>query len=294
MDFSLILATIGRVREVETFLESLERQTCRSFELVIVDQNPDDRLALLVSRYRKRFIIRHLQSEPGLSRARNVGLGHLSGNVVAFPDDDCWYPQTLLEQVRDLLESGPQLEGVAGRCLTAAGTTRGRWATRAAFLRKYNIFGRCISFAMFLRRSLVEKIGPFDESLGLGSGSRWQGAEDYDYLLRAALSDSAVYYDPQVVVYHPELTSAFDETDRRKRYGNALGFGRFLKKHHYPLAFVAYYSTRYLGDAALSFGRGNIAKARYRWATLIGTFEGWLAPAAVPAASFGENGNRTT
>ena len=124
---------------------------------------------------------------------------------------------------------------------------------------------------------LVDQIGPFDETLGLGANTPWLGAEDYDYLLRAALQGSGVYYDPSIVVVHPGLTTAYSVLDRTKRYGNALGFGRFLAKHKYPLAFVTYYSGRYFADAVFNFATGRVAKASYRWSTLVGNFEGWFA-----------------
>src|SRR5579864_3540599 len=89
--FSLILATVGRLDEVARFLQHLGRQTYRDFELIIVDQNSDDVLERLIRQYQGCFPVLHLRSEPGLSRARNVGLQHFSGDVVAFPDDDCWY-----------------------------------------------------------------------------------------------------------------------------------------------------------------------------------------------------------
>jgi glycosyltransferase involved in cell wall biosynthesis len=275
MKFSLILATVGRVEELEIFLSSLERQSHRCFEVLLVDQNSDARLAPLAARYAQRFPLTHLGSQRGLSRARNVALPYASGDVVAFPDDDCWYPPDLLEGICDLLESRPGLDGVAGRCLTETGKPRGRWAHRPGPIGKYNIFGRCISFAIFLRRPLVRRIGQFDESLGLGASTPWLGAEDYDYLLRAALA-GAVFYDPRLTVYHGDLTSTFSPGDRDKRYGNALGFGRFLAKHRYLAPFVVYYSVRYLADAGISLAFGNGAKARYRWATLVGNFEGWL------------------
>jgi glycosyltransferase involved in cell wall biosynthesis len=276
MRFSLIVATVGRTQEIARFLESLDSQTCRDFELIIVDQNPDDRLARILAQYPANFEIRVLHSPRGLSRARNAAFPDVRGDLVAFPDDDCWYPPDLLATVDNLLASRRDLDGVCGRCMTATGIPRGRWASRATVIGKYSIFGRCISFTMFLRRALVERIGKFDESLGLGAQSRWRGAEDYDYLLRAAEAGT-VLYDPTVEVFHPDLTATFDEDDRAKRYGNALGFGRFLAKHHYPLPFIVYYSSRYLAGAVWSLAMGQPAKARYRWSTLVGNFEGWFA-----------------
>ncbi len=40
-----------------------------------------------------------LRSPRGLSRARNEALPRLEADVVAFPDDDCEYPDDLLERV---------------------------------------------------------------------------------------------------------------------------------------------------------------------------------------------------
>src|SRR5574340_342784 len=94
--FSLVLATVGRTAELERFLDALERQTCPDFELLVIDQNPDDRLRPILNRHRGRFEIKHTRSATGLSRARNVGLRLARGEIVAFPDDDCWYPTTLL------------------------------------------------------------------------------------------------------------------------------------------------------------------------------------------------------
>jgi glycosyltransferase involved in cell wall biosynthesis len=273
---SLIVATVGRERELERLLESLEAQTFRDFEVLVIDQNPDDRLAPMISKYSESFALRYFQSPLGVSRARNVGLSLAEGEVIAFPDDDCWYRSGLLAQTAALFEANPNLDGVSGRCLTERGAPRGRWAARSALIGKYNLFGRCSAITMFLRRGLTARTGRFDETLGPGAASPWLGAEDYDYLLRAAL-EGAVLYDPNIEVFHPDLPAIFDENDRSKRYGHALGFGRFLAKHHYPLAFVAYYSARYLAGAVWNLARGHEAKAHYRWATLVGNLEGWFA-----------------
>lgn len=101
MHFSLILATIGRTEELKRFLASLDKQTLRRFELIMADQNPDDRIKPLLEPYQDHFPIMHLHrpTERGASKARNVGLQHANGDVLTFPDDDCWYLPQLLEKI---------------------------------------------------------------------------------------------------------------------------------------------------------------------------------------------------
>ena len=53
-------------------------------------------------------MIRHLRSERGLSRASNIGLRVARGDIIAIPDDDCWYPKDLLATVAAWFESHPE------------------------------------------------------------------------------------------------------------------------------------------------------------------------------------------
>jgi glycosyltransferase involved in cell wall biosynthesis len=289
MKVSLLMATLGRSRELERFLLSLDSQTHRDFELVVVDQNTDDRLDPVLRKYRERFPIVHIRTDrPGLSRSRNEGMKYLAGDtaLLAFPDDDCWYPRNLLAQVTGYLEPRDHVGGLSGICVTTRGTPRGRWARKATFISRYSIFGRCISFTMFIRKSLADQIGPFDENLGLGPAVPWPGAEDFDYLLRAALADPSlkIIYSPEFRVFHPDLPSAFDEKAITRRYGDARGFGHFLRKHQYPATFLYYYSARYIVDAAFSRLRGNTSKASYRWHAFLGTRRGFFEE-LLPAVS---------
>ena len=74
--FDLVVATIGRVSELDHLLTSLEFQTHTDFRVIVVDQNPDEssRPALATT----GLEVVHVRSAPGLSRARNVGLAHVA------------------------------------------------------------------------------------------------------------------------------------------------------------------------------------------------------------------------
>ncbi|MBG6247616.1 MULTISPECIES: glycosyltransferase family A protein [Symbiopectobacterium] len=100
MKFSLILCTLNRAEEVTGFILSLLAQDYSNYELII-DQNTDDRINLIIER--TKFPVEKLkhikQMQHGLSRARNLGLSYVEGDIIAFPDDDCCYSQNVLSSV---------------------------------------------------------------------------------------------------------------------------------------------------------------------------------------------------
>jgi glucosyl-dolichyl phosphate glucuronosyltransferase len=64
--------------------------------------------------------------QPGLSGARNTGLGHATGDVVAFLDDDAQAASDWLERLADGYESEEVL-GVGGAVLPVWEAGRPRW-----------------------------------------------------------------------------------------------------------------------------------------------------------------------
>src|ERR1700754_3487501 len=85
--FSLIVCTVDRSDQLERLFASLKVQRYTDFEVILVDQNLDDRLAGLVEGYSPSFTIRHIRSERGISRARNNGMAIATGSYICFPDD---------------------------------------------------------------------------------------------------------------------------------------------------------------------------------------------------------------
>jgi GT2 family glycosyltransferase len=264
--FDLVLATVGRVEELEHFLTSLEFQTHRDFRLIVVDQNPRPRLQHVLEG--KGFDLLHLRSEPGLSHARNAALERLAADVVAFPDDDCAYEQGLLAHVAGLLAADPALDGVTGRSVDRGGRSSPSWKRDAAILTAGNLWNRAISYTIFLRRELVEKVGRFDEHLGLGSDHPWSSGEEIDYLIRAVKAGARIRYDPSVTVHHDEKTA-----DVGYRDGASVGY--LLRKHGYPTRAVARMLVRPAGGVAVSLARRDRSRARFHAATLRGRLHGY-------------------
>lgn len=275
LKISLIMCSIERTKEPDRLISSLVDQTYMNFELIVVDQNTDNRLESIVDKYRNKFAIRLLRSKPGLSRARNVALSHIKGDIIGFPDDDCWYPATLLEGVARHFESFKECKGLSvGRADNQNSNVIGG---RAKKLNRYNLWGHVSSYRLFISRSIIDLVGGFDETLGVGAGTLWGSGEDTDYVLRSMSICGNWIYDPSLRVFHAPSVHEAIVDDRLRARAYARGLGRVLRKNKLPVWMV-------FGGCCLSFCRicgaivcGNISRARWHMESLIGRIAGWAA-----------------
>jgi len=267
--FDFVVATVGRTDALGRFLASLDAQHYPSARVLVVDQNGDGRLSPVLAD-REVDIVR-LESPRGLARARNVGLALVTADIVAFPDDDCEFPPGFLDTVAKRLGSDPDLDGLAGRAVDAVGRSSASWETDRALLTDDNLWNRANAATIFLRRSVVERTGAFDERLGLGSGEPWSSGEETDYLIRAVRQGARIEYDPSLVVFHDVRP---DDGIIGVRDGASVGY--LLRKHRYPPRVLARMLVRPIGGAALAAIRLDLPRARYYVATLVGRIRGYV------------------
>jgi glycosyltransferase involved in cell wall biosynthesis len=214
---------------------------------------------------------------PGVSKARNAGLQHVTGDVVAFPDDDCWYPPDLLERLERVLGGHQDWDGVTGRGVDEQGVTLGYFREGDSFTNVFNAWTRAITFAVFLRREVVMRVGLFDENLGPGAGTLYGSGEDTDYIIRAVKGGCRIYNCPDLIVNHPNPVLTYDHRAQSRAFRYGCGTGGVLKKHRYPLWFVGYLLFRPFGGALFSVLSGRFAKSRFHWAALEGRIRGWVS-----------------
>jgi glycosyltransferase involved in cell wall biosynthesis len=277
MKFSLVLATVDRSDELERFMLHLNQQICRDFELIVVDQNHDDRVALILTPYFELFPILHIKSnELGASKARNLGVKYVSGEIIGFPDDDCWYAPDLLIKVIELFSIYPEWDGLTGRAIGIEGKTVGlHFDHRAGIVARYNAWRRVTTFTMFLRSNRIKGFEGFDEQLGVGAASPWGAGEDTDYLIRLVDGGCRVYYDPGLNVYHPDPLQYQPEKLLRRGYSYGCGMGKVLRKNQYPLWFFLYYLMRSVGGVILALAKADLSQAGHYRETFRGRLYGW-------------------
>jgi len=208
MDVSVIICTRNRAASLDRTLASLQEVTIPaglSCEILVVDNGSTDQTAKVVRKYSAARIPPWyvLESEPGLSRARNAGVAASRGEIILFTDDDVVPAQDWLERMgRPLLER--ECDGAVGRIELAKEVCR-PWMTEShkggvAFFdgpghRPLQFIGA----NMGVHRSVFERIPSFDPEIGAGALGFF---EDTLFSWQLAEAGLRLRYIPEASVIH--------------------------------------------------------------------------------------------
>jgi hypothetical protein len=137
-----------------------------------------------------------------LSEARNAMLGNVeaierlqSDGVVAFPDDDAWYPDGTLDRIVDDFSSDETLDFWFSRYGMQAVSALNHEAISPSLQK---VISLASSNTIVVRSSVASQIGGFDVDLGVGA--ILSGGEDTDYAIRAyKVSRKTLFIDAKCV-----------------------------------------------------------------------------------------------
>jgi hypothetical protein len=294
LSFSLIVATLGRTAELESLFQSLATQAYPALECIVVDQNADDRVERIIDRWKSSLPIRRVTSAPGLSRARNVGLTFATGDIIAFPDDDCWYSESLLANVSAWFEGNSEFNVLTVGAQDHDGVPSGnRWMQDRCEIRASNAFRTTFSSTIFVKRTPTTADMSFDESLGVGAGTRFCCGEETDYVLNLLRNGSRGYFDRTWHIGHPKRDMLSGQVDGRRATGYGCGMGHVLRKHSELLLGASFVAYDLLRSAVVTL-KGNTAAAslclRHAW----GIASGYMAPVEQPLPADTRASNRRT
>ena len=233
---SLIVCTRNRLSGFRPTLGMLLELRCRvPWQLIIVDNGSTDGTGEWVramTSSRSGWI--DVLSEPsvGVSRAKNRGLSHARGEIIAFTDDDCYPTESYLNDLLDVFAT-PGVDYCGGRVLlhdpTDLPVTIKTSDTPEVFpAHSYIPTGAIHGANMAFTRRVVQAVGPFDVMFGPGALTR--AAEDSDYLLRASWCGFTGMYSPKPTVrHHHKRKTQADYVSINRTYD--FGRGAYYAKH---------------------------------------------------------------
>jgi len=82
---SVIIPVYNEEKYIEKCLHSLKKQSCKNFELIVVNNNSTDRSAEIAKKFTKKVLNCKKQ---GISAARNYGAQKANGDILCFIDAD--------------------------------------------------------------------------------------------------------------------------------------------------------------------------------------------------------------
>jgi glycosyltransferase involved in cell wall biosynthesis len=227
--FTVVMPAHNTAAIVGAAIRSVLQQTCPDFELIVVDDGSTDETADAVTAMcSDSRIVLVRQANSGAASARNNAMGRARGEYISFIDsDDLWMP-TYLEAMQSALDQTPD----AGFAYTDAWTldpaarrigktTAMEWQRppavpppTAELLLLALLDRNFVYTAVSVRRSVIEDVGPFDESL--------RGAIDYEMWLRIAARGYRAVRPPGLLAVYRRGRPGSISANRAGIYANLI------------------------------------------------------------------------
>jgi glycosyltransferase involved in cell wall biosynthesis len=202
----VIVPVWNDAERLEECLRALEGQTYpgQLYEVVVVDNDSEESVGPIVARYNHARSIH--ESRPGSYAARNAGLAHARGEVIALTDADCLPASDWIEKGVARLTRGGRRSVIAGRVEIFPRTSQRPNAVeqyealfalaQRAFVSRYK-FGATAN--LFAWRDAFAQAGPFLAEVKSGGDLEWgRRVGAYGYRME---------YADEICVRHPARAS---------------------------------------------------------------------------------------
>ncbi|WP_297060558.1 glycosyltransferase [uncultured Duncaniella sp.] len=252
--FSVIVPVYNRIDEVEDLMGSLESQTCKDFEVVIVEDGSSLPCGDVVKRHAGVRSKYYYKDNEGRSIARNYGMERAEGDYFIFFDSDCVIPERYFEILSEELDRNPVdcFGGPDAAHDSFTSTQKAINYAMTSFLTTGGIRGGKVSlekftprtFNMGFSREVYDKVGGFREMF----------SEDIDMSTRIRQAGFSISLIRAVSVYHKR------RVDFRKffRQVHVFGMSRITLRLLYPGSMKAVHTLPALaviaGAVLLSLG----------------------------------------
>lgn len=217
---SVIICTYNRDKYIYNVLKSLALGTLEhsAYEIILVDNNCTDNTRSEVDHFCNVFpqvTLRYfVETNQGLSHARNRGIKESKGDILVYVDDDATVNPDYLKTYADWFASHPETDAAGGPIIPHYETgSEPKWMTYfiKRLLTGYLYFGdkaRPFPGDNFpgggnaaYRASVFEKVGLYNVQLGR-NGDSLTGGEEKDIFDKMKREGMQFVYLPNAILYH--------------------------------------------------------------------------------------------
>jgi glycosyltransferase involved in cell wall biosynthesis len=218
---TVYLVTKNRFRLLKLALASIEAQTFRDFELIVVDDGSSDETSAYLKDYKSSFEYQYFRNETSLGApsARNRAIQAAKGEFITGLDDDDRFHEQRLEKLLHAWDN--RLALVTSEDYFEKNNRLIRWNKPAQISLDTLLYRNLIGNQIFTRTQYVREVGGFDPNL--------VAAQDYDLWVRLL----KCYGDAHVVREPLQFVNTNDSADDRisTGVGRKWGYYQFYCKH---------------------------------------------------------------
>ncbi|MDF1672087.1 MAG: glycosyltransferase [Vicingaceae bacterium] len=242
---SIIVCTYNRDKYLPKMLESAAKQKSakEAFELILVNNKSTDSTEKICSEFgenNNHINYRYfLETQQGLSFARNRGVAEAKGKYIVFIDDDAFLDENYVKELTQYLSSTTeQYIGFGGKILPFLECELPKWMSKflaslmsiidmGTEITKFQGTKYPIGANMGFSKAVFDEIGGFNTELGR-IGKSMLGGEEKDFFFRVKNLNAPIYYFPKMLVHHvipkERLTEEFV-----KKAANGIGVSEKLR-----------------------------------------------------------------
>lgn len=216
---SVIICTYNRDKYIYNLLKSIAENTLSKakYEIVLVNNNSTDATEMECNRFCADYddvVFRYfIETNQGLSYARNRGIQEAKGKVVVYVDDDATINKEYLQTYYDFFEKDNKVEAAGGPIFPVYETVEPKWMshyTRQLITGKLYMGNVVKEFTKgafpgggnaAYRKSVFDKVGLFNVDLGR-KGTSLIGAEEKDLFDKMTAQGIKFFYLPKAILYH--------------------------------------------------------------------------------------------
>lgn len=212
---SVVIPVFNGERFLREAVQSVLDQGYSPLEIIIVDDGSTDGTATVARSLPETVRYLH-QTNQGPAAARNRGIEHAQGELIAFADADDLWPTSKLELQLPYLIKDPGVEVVMGRIQqvllseTVNGQTRAQEFGEPAF--SVNL-GCAV-----IRKRVFDRVGLFDETM--------RYSEDVDWFMRAREAGATIMTIDAVTLFYRQ----HDQNMTRGKSTSELNILKTLKR----------------------------------------------------------------
>ncbi len=207
---TVVIPTFNRASSLERCIRALPSDV----EVIVADDGSTDETALVSDRVSHPQLHFVRKGNGGPASARNLGIHHAHGDVVAFTDDDCVPAPRWPHQLAERLRSEPAtVGGVGGAVLPLKDGWISRYSTFHRILEAPPSISYLVTANCAYRRAVLNMVGGFDETI------RTPGGEDPELAFRVRKAGYTLVHEASAVVHHDYRESLLDFAKTFYRYG---------------------------------------------------------------------------